>query len=69
MYAAMWRHLPGPWWVRLFIVLALVAAIVLVCFKLFFPWLSPKLPFNQDTMEPSDQDSGPVPTVIEPTTP
>ena len=27
MYGALWRVLPGPWWVRLLIVLVLIAAI------------------------------------------
>ena len=27
MYGALWRVLPGPWWVRLLILLALAAAI------------------------------------------
>jgi hypothetical protein len=35
----------------LFIVLALLAGVVWLCFQFFFPWVSPKLPFNQDTIE------------------
>jgi hypothetical protein len=39
MYAALWRALPGPWWVRLIIVLALVAAVLFVLFEWVFPWI------------------------------
>ena len=41
MYAALWRLLPGPWWVRLIILLALVAAVLYGLFFYVFPWVSP----------------------------
>ncbi|MBO0980324.1 hypothetical protein [Microbacterium sp. SD291] len=41
MYAAIWRLLPGPWWLRLLIVLVLVAAILYLLFLHVFPWVSP----------------------------
>ena len=37
MYAALWRILPGPWWVRVLILLVLVAAVL---FWYVFPWVS-----------------------------
>jgi hypothetical protein len=40
MYGALWRVLPGPWWVRLLIVLVLAAAVVYGLFFYVFPWLS-----------------------------
>jgi membrane protein implicated in regulation of membrane protease activity len=40
MYGALWRVLPGPWWIRLLIVLALVAAVVYALFTWVFPWVS-----------------------------
>lgn len=40
MYGALWQVLPGPWWVRLLIVLVLVAAVVYGLFFYVFPWLS-----------------------------
>lgn len=40
MYAALWHVLPGPWWVRLLIVLILVAAVVYSLFYWVFPWVS-----------------------------
>lgn len=39
MYAAIWRALPGPWIVRLFVVLALVAAAVLLLVFHVYPWI------------------------------
>ncbi|MFG6444598.1 hypothetical protein ACFXP7_04905 [Microbacterium sp. P06] len=40
MYGALWRVLPGPWFVRLFIVLVLVAAALYGLFFYAFPWVS-----------------------------
>ena len=37
MYGALWRVLPGPWWVRLLILLVLAAAVVFVLFEWVFP--------------------------------
>jgi hypothetical protein len=41
MYAALWRVLPGPWWVRLLILLVLIAAILAACVYWIFPWIQP----------------------------
>ncbi len=41
MYAALWRLLPGPWWVRMLILLAVVAAVLYGLFFHVFPWVSP----------------------------
>lgn len=41
MYAALWRILPGPWWLRVLIVLVVVAAILYGLFFYVFPWVSP----------------------------
>jgi hypothetical protein len=40
MYAALWRILPGPWWLRLLILLVAVAAILYGLFFYVFPWIS-----------------------------
>ncbi|MFV0373482.1 hypothetical protein [Microbacterium sp.] len=40
MYGALWRVLPGPWWIRLLILLILAAVIVYVLFVWVFPWVS-----------------------------
>jgi hypothetical protein len=39
VYAALWRVLPGPWWVRLVIMLALLAAVLFVLVEWVFPWV------------------------------
>lgn len=39
MYAALWRRLPGPWPLRLLIVLALVAAVALLLIFHGYPWV------------------------------
>lgn len=40
MYAALWRILPGPWWLRAIILLVAVAAILYGLFLYVFPWVS-----------------------------
>ncbi|AJM76914.1 hypothetical protein [Rathayibacter toxicus] len=37
MYAALWRVLPGPWWVRLMIVMVLMIAVLAVLAEWVFP--------------------------------
>lgn len=39
MYAWVWRHLPGPWPLRLVLMLALLAAAVVALFLWGFPWV------------------------------
>ena len=39
MYGALWRVLPGPWWVRLIIVLVGVAAITAALVTFVFPFV------------------------------
>ena len=40
MYAALWRVLPGHAWVRVLILLILVAALLYGLFWYVFPWIS-----------------------------
>ena len=39
MYGALWRVLPGPWWVRVLMLLALAAAVLAALVFWVFPWL------------------------------
>lgn len=39
MYAAIWRILPGPWFVRLLIVLVLLAAVAYALIFHVYPWV------------------------------
>ncbi len=47
----MWGKLPGPWPVRLLIAVALALAVTLVLFTVVFPWLEPRLPVNDVTVD------------------
>jgi len=38
MYGWIWRHLPGPVWLRLIEALILIALVVLGLFEFVFPW-------------------------------
>lgn len=47
MYGWIWRHLPGPVGAKLTVAIVLVLGIVALLLFVVFPWLDPKLPFNQ----------------------
>lgn len=51
MYAWIWRHLPGPWPVRLAISLIVAAAIVWALFIWVFPWVEETFNINDITVE------------------
>lgn len=40
MYAALWRVLPGPWWLRVLFLLVLAAAVLYGLFFFVFPWVA-----------------------------
>lgn len=40
MYGALWRVLPGPWWIRVLILLVVVAAILYGLMFYVFPWVA-----------------------------
>jgi hypothetical protein len=50
MYAALWRALPGPRWLKAVECLVLLAVVVAVLFRWGFPALAPLLPFNDNTV-------------------
>ena len=51
MYGALWRVRPGPWWVRLLLVLVLVAVVLYGLFFFVFPWVSGVLYPQEVTVE------------------
>lgn len=51
MYAALWRILPGPWWLRLVFLLILIAAALYGLFFYVFPWASPFINPQEVTVE------------------
>lgn len=50
MYGWLFRHLPGPLWVRIIITVILVIAIVLLLMQFVFPWLNQFNPLNDSTI-------------------
>ena len=40
MYAALWSVLPGPWWVRVLILVVSAIAVLYVLIFHAFPWVS-----------------------------
>jgi hypothetical protein len=51
MYAWIWRHLPGPWQLKLVLVVLLSLAIVWLMFFTVFPWVEDASNFNDITVE------------------
>ncbi len=51
MYAWIWNHLPGRTAVRLVLCTIALAGVVLVLFGWVFPWLEPRLPFTDVTVD------------------
>jgi len=63
VYAWIWRKLPGPWPVKLVEALVAFAAVVLLLFTVVFPWLEPRLPFNDVTVDqPPSISTTPTPS-------
>jgi hypothetical protein len=51
MYGWLWNHLPGPTPVRALICAVAFVALVAVLFTWVFPWLEPRLPFTNVTVD------------------
>jgi hypothetical protein len=51
MYAALWRILPGPVWLRLIIALVLIAAVVAALMLWVFPWVLPFVSTQDATVQ------------------
>ena len=47
MYAALWRLLPGPTWLKLVQALVLVALVLWLLLAWVFPAVEPLLPFDR----------------------
>ena len=55
MYAWIFRHLPGPLWVRILLAILLILAVVLALMQWVFPWLAEYSPLSPDvTMDQPD---------------
>lgn len=51
MYVWIWRRLPGGVAGKLLGSLVLFAAVVALLFAVVFPWVEPRLPFNEVTVD------------------
>ncbi|GAA1997923.1 hypothetical protein [Microbacterium ulmi] len=40
MYAALWHILPGPWWIRVLILIVALAVVLYALVFWVFPWVS-----------------------------
>jgi hypothetical protein len=48
MYAALWRILPGPMWVRILILVVLITAVLFALVTWVFPWVDGLLSGNEE---------------------
>ncbi len=51
MYTWIWHHLPGSTAVKAVQALVLVLAVCALLLFVVFPWVEPKLPFNDVTVD------------------
>ena len=51
MYAWIWRHLPGGTASRVLVATLLVLAVCALLLFVVFPWVEPRLPFNDITVD------------------
>jgi len=51
MYAALWRVLPGPVWLRVILLIVLAAAVLAALVFWVFPWVQEILPQQDVTVE------------------
>jgi hypothetical protein len=58
VYALLWRALPGPRWLRALEALLLFTLVVLLLFTVVFPWLQPRLPFSDVTVDAAPANVG-----------
>jgi len=40
MYAALWHVLPGPWWLRVLLLVVLLALVLAALVMWVFPWVN-----------------------------
>jgi hypothetical protein len=55
MYGWIFRHLPGPLWVRIFTSLVLIAGALVLMVQFLFPWMSDLTQFTDSTIGAASQ--------------
>jgi hypothetical protein len=53
MYGWIWRHIPGHWIVKAIWTLTAILFVLWLLFEHVFPWIDPRLPFNNVTVDDS----------------
>lgn len=51
MYSWIFRHLPGPLWIRIIQTLLAIAFVVLVLMNFVFPWANQFSPWTESTID------------------
>jgi hypothetical protein len=51
MYGALWGILPGPWWVRVLILLVVFAMVLIACVMWVFPYIDHFVAPTDSTVE------------------
>lgn len=46
MYGLLWRCLPGPWPIKVFLALVVAVAVFFLLMEVVFPWVSTLMPYN-----------------------
>lgn len=46
MYSALWKLLPGPWWLKTIFAIALAVGVFFLLMEVVFPMVSPLMPYN-----------------------
>ena len=46
MYGLLWDVIPGPWYVKLLIMIALAVGVFFLLMEVVFPWVSTLMPYN-----------------------
>jgi hypothetical protein len=55
MYGWIFRHLPGPFWLRMVTSLVLIAAALVLMVQFFFPWMSEYTQLTDSTIGSASQ--------------
>lgn len=46
MYGLLWDVIPGPWYVKLLVMIALAVGVFFLLMEVVFPWVSTLMPYN-----------------------
>lgn len=50
MFSLLWRFFPGPWWLRVFAMVLVAAALVYVLVAYVYPFVAPYLSGEESTV-------------------